>query len=216
MPRFSNHKMMNVIIANGECPTHPTAVELLRTADHVVCCDGALRHLVALGITPTVVVGDGDSISEALYAQYKHLYQTDASTEYNDLTKAYNYCRQQGWNDIAVVGASGLRDDHALANLALLVRHAREFRTFMVSNHGIFTPISKTTEFPSEKGQQVSVFNFTPGTRLTFHGLRYPVEKRCFHELWEGALNESLGAKFTIEMNDPGEILVYQAFLLNS
>ena len=60
--------------------------------------------------------------------------------------------------------------------------------------------------------EQVSIFSFTPTARLTFHGLRYPVNQRSFAELWEGASNESLGDSFTIELHDKGQVLVYQAF----
>ena len=76
----------------------------------------------------------------------------------------------------------------------------------------MFTPISGTTTFSSRAGEQVSIFNFTPGTRVTFHGLRYPVTQRTFAELWEGASNESLGDRFTVELHDEGQVLVYQAF----
>lgn len=201
-----------VILANGECPMHPVPVELLKQAVHCVCCDGAIRHLEALGITPEVIVGDGDSQSAAQRAKYASLYVRDASTEYNDLTKAFNYCRERQWFDVDVVGAGGLRDDHALANIGLLLHHAREFRVRMITNYGIFTPIFETTDFHSFAGQQVSVFSFTPSARLTFQGLRYPVRERAFAELWEGSLNEALGEQFTVELCDEGKIIVYQAF----
>lgn len=203
---------MTVIIANGECPSHPYALQLLNEAETIVCCDGAVRHLEALKLSPTVIVGDGDSLTETQREKYGHLYTPDQSVEYNDLTKAFNYCSQQGMDDISVLGGCGLREDHTLANIGLLLRHAQEFRTRMITNYGIFTPIFATTTFDSTPGQQISVFSFTPDTRLTFHGLRYPVHQRAFTELWEGSLNEALTDQFTIEFCDEGKVIVYQAF----
>ena len=201
-----------VIVANGEAPTHPAALALLRHARHIVCCDGAIRHLLALKLTPSAIVGDGDSIQNTEYQRFRHLFIEDKSTEYNDLTKAFNYCAAQNWHRVAVVGACGLREDHALANIALLMLHARNFQTIMVTNFGVFTPIHETTNFNSYAGEAVSIFSFTPSTRLTFNGLRYPVENRSFSQLWEGTLNESLGNTFCIQLENEGEVLVYQAF----
>ena len=90
--------------------------------------------------------------------------------------------------------------------------YAERFEVIMVTNYGIFTPILKTHTFQSHQGDAVSVFSFTPKTHLTFHGLKYPVNNRCFNHLWEGSLNEALADEFTVELHDEGRILVYQAF----
>ncbi len=203
---------MTLIIANGEQPTAPQCIELLHNAEAIVCCDGALRHLEQIGIRPTIIVGDGDSLTAGQRERYATLIKTDASTDYNDLCKAFRYCEAHGRDDIVILGATGLREDHTLANLGWLLRYAGQFRVRMVTNYGVFTPISGTTTFSSRAGEQVSIFSFTPGTRMTFHGLRYPVAQRTFAELWEGASNESLGDSFTIELHDKGQVLVYQAF----
>ncbi len=209
---LSKNGAMTIIIANGEKPSAPPCIELLHNAETIVCCDGALRHLEQLGIQPTVIVGDGDSLTAEQRERYAPLIEADPSTDYNDLTKAFRYCEAHGLDDITILGGTGLREDHTLANLGLLLRYAGQFRVRMVTNYGIFSAIGGTTTFPSRAGEQVSIFSFTPNARLTFHGLRYPVAQRTFAELWEGASNESLGNQFTIELHDKGQVLVYQAF----
>lgn len=203
---------MTIILANGEKPFAPQCIELILNAETIVCCDGAIRHLEELGIRPTVIVGDGDSLTAEQRNRYASIIDADPSTDYNDLTKAFRYCEAHGLDDLTILGATGLREDHTLANLGLLLRYAGRFRVRMVTNYGIFSAISGTTTFPSRAGEQVSIFSFTPTARLTFHGLRYPVAQRTFAELWEGASNESLGDSFTIEVHDKGQVLVYQAF----
>ena len=203
---------MTIIIANGEKPFAPQCIKLIHNAETTVCCDGAIRHLEEMGIRPTVIVGDGDSLSAEQRSRYASIIDADASTDYNDLTKAFRYCEAHQLDDLVIVGGCGLREDHTLANIGLLLRYAGRFKVRMVTNYGIFTPISGTTTFSSRAGEQVSIFSFTPNTRLTFHGLRYPVAQRTFAELWEGASNESAGDSFTIELHDSGQVLVYQAF----
>jgi thiamine pyrophosphokinase len=82
----------------------------------------------------------------------------------------------------------------------------------MVTNYGIFTPIRQTATFESYPGQQISVFSFTPDTEITYHGLKYPVQKEKFKELWEGSLNEATSDRFSIELESEGVVLVYAAF----
>ena len=40
-----------------------------------------------------------------------------AEQETNDLDKAIRLCRERGWGDLVVVGATGLREDHAIGNV---------------------------------------------------------------------------------------------------
>ena len=204
-----------VIVANGEPPAHPEALRLLREACTVVCCDGAVGSVVALGAEPTVIVGDGDSITSELAARFADRICPDRSEEYNDLTKAVNYCEKKGVRRFAILGGGGRREDHLLGNISLLVSYSRKFEVVMVTNYGIFTPIHQTTTFDCRVGQPVSVFSFTPETRITYHGLKYPVSLRQFARLWEGTLNVTESDAFTIELHDEGDVVIFQAFTNN-
>ena len=204
-----------VIVANGEPPAHPEALRLLREARTIVCCDGAVGSVVALGAEPAVIVGDGDSITSELAARFADRICPDRSEEYNDLTKAVNYCEKKGVRRFAILGGGGRREDHLLGNISLLVSYSRKFEVVMVTNYGIFTPIHQTTTFDCRVGQPVSVFSFTPETRITYHGLKYPVSLRQFARLWEGTLNVTESDAFTIELHDEGDVVIFQAFTNN-
>ena len=58
-----------VILAAGDFPTHAVPLQALREADFVVCCDSAFSQLnttyYPLSTTHYIVIGDGDSLSEA-------------------------------------------------------------------------------------------------------------------------------------------------------
>ncbi|MDD4395709.1 MAG: thiamine diphosphokinase, partial [Bacteroidales bacterium] len=200
-----------VVVADGEAPFHSYAINVLKNASYIICCDGAIRHLVALNIVPDVIIGDGDSISKENLLKFADRFVEDKSVEYNDLAKAFNYCRQHNILKFAVLGASGLREDHTLANLSRIINYGTEFQMVMITNYGTFTPIYQSTSFLSFPGQQVSVFCFSADTPLTFSHLRYPVVNRIFEYLWEGSLNEALTDNFTIQFQK-GKVLVYRAF----
>ncbi|MCL2246845.1 MAG: thiamine diphosphokinase [Lentimicrobiaceae bacterium] len=201
-----------VILANGEKPTHPLPLQILKDAGKIVCCDGAISFLEELNIIPNVIIGDCDSISSEQKEKYQSLIHADYSVDYNDLQKAIKYCVANEWDDIVILGATGWRDDHFLANIGILMHYANSISLSMMSNYGTFIPIRQTTTFESYPGQQISIFSFSSKTAITYRGLKYSVCKQKFKELWEGSLNEAVGEIFTIEIKKNDTALVYIAF----
>lgn len=197
-----------VIMANGEPSFHRIALDALRNAPFIVCCDGAIQKLEALGFAPDALVGDMDSIDEERMKKYASVIHLNPSEEICDFQKSILFCKNHGINDITILGAMGMREDHALANMSIMMMYAKDLNMRMITNYGVFTPIYKTTSFSSFKGQQVSVFAFDK-VKITYHNLRYPVENKEFKYLWEGSLNEALGDEFTVEFEE-GAVLVYQ------
>ena len=202
-------KFKIAILANGEKPAHEFPLSILKNAEQVICCDGAVSFLEQQNIIPHIIIGDCDSISSSQKEKYKSIIQKDASVDYNDLQKAIKYCIEKKYENVVILGASGLRDDHFLANIGILMHYAHQLSLTMITNYGIFIPINQTTTFESYAGQQISVFSFSPEAEMSYHGLKYPVKKQKFKELWEGSLNEAIGESFTIEVE--GDVLVYLA-----
>ncbi|MBO2524492.1 MAG: thiamine diphosphokinase [Bacteroidetes bacterium] len=200
-----------IIVGNGEVPQGEIPMLFLQHARFIVCCDGALEKLLKIGMKPDVVIGDCDSISEDRRQQFKDIIIEDKDQECNDLQKALKYCLRQQFGPIAILGASGLRDDHQLANLSILNMYAERMDLIMVSNYGLFSFISEDTTFASTPGQEVSVFSFDGQALFSFSGLQYPVHNRRFAQLWEGSLNKALGNSFTITLNN-GRGVVFREF----
>ncbi len=200
-----------IIVGNGEVPQGEIPMLFLQHARFIVCCDGALEKLLKIGMKPDVVIGDCDSISEERLQQFKDIIIEDKNEEYNDLQKALKYCLRQQFGPVAILGASGLRDDHQLANLSILNMYAERMDLIMVSNYGLFSFISEDTTFASTPGQEVSVFSFDGQALFSFSGLQYPVHNRRFVQLWEGSLNKALGNSFTITLNN-GRGVVFREF----
>lgn len=199
------------ILANGKFPGNEIALRFIEQAERIICCDGAVEKLLHFGKQPDVVIGDFDSIPHTLLQQLKGIVIEDKDTEKNDLQKSLNYCKSNNYNNISIIGACGLREDHQLANLAILDMFSADLDLIMVSDHGIFSFISEDCDFNSFPDQAVSIFNLDGKARFTFHGLRYPVHKRQFTHLWEGSLNIAEGERFRIEIHG-GNGIIYRAF----
>lgn len=202
-----------VVVANGLFPEKEELRQIIRTAPLLVCCDGAASSLLMHGIKPHYVVGDLDSIPPTIKQLWSDIIVHIPDQDTNDLTKAVEFSVKKMCKKMLILGAGGLREDHALANISLLHFYLPKLdHVTMVSDFGTFTPIVSTTDFKAWKGQQVSIFSMTYDCIISTKGLKYPIQSRKLSSWWKGTLNEAEGNVFTIELETEGRIIVYQCF----
>ena len=196
-----------VILDNGEWCAMETVKEWVSKAAYTVCCDGAAEKAFASGISPNAIVGDGDSLSHAMKSRYADILHLLGEQDYNDQTKAVRFLKSKGMKRIAILGATGKREDHALGNISLLIYYLQHgIMAVMPTDYGVFVPCMDCTRFTVEKGQQVSVFNFN-ATGMKSKNLKY--ECYDFDMLWQGTLNEATANE--VEISAKGFYLVYIA-----
>lgn len=194
-----------VILANGDYPSASLPLQILEEASYIVCCDGGANEYIAKGHLPDVIIGDGDSLSEENRLKYASLLHYNPDQETNDQTKAIQFLLGQGKRRIAIVGATGKREDHTIGNISLLMEYMRmgaEVRSY--TDYGFFIPCKDTYTFECREGQAVSIFNFT-AKGLESVGLAYPIYD--FTTWWQGTLNKCTGTSFTIKCE--GEYLLF-------
>lgn len=124
----SNEQLLTidaVVLANGEYPASPLPLKILAEAPYVVCCDGGADEYIRRGHTPDVIIGDGDSLSDENRRKFGHILHRISDQETNDQTKAVNFLLAKGKRRIAIIGATGKREDHTLGNISLLIDYLR-------------------------------------------------------------------------------------------
>lgn len=108
-----------VIFANGWLGQPPT----LAPGDVIIAADGGSRHCLRLGIRPSAVIGDLDSLTPdhltALQALGAEIVQYPTRKDYTDLELALRYARDHGYRPVILAAALGERWDQTLANLLL-------------------------------------------------------------------------------------------------
>ncbi len=197
-----------VILANGDYPSAELPLQILLQGRYVVCCDGGADHYIAQGYTPNAIIGDGDSLSEENRRRFADIIHYSPDQETNDQTKAVKFLLERGFRHIAIVGATGKRDDHTLGNIALLAEYRRmgaDVRSY--TDYGVFIPCSGECRFECKKGAQVSIFNIN-ANNLISKGLRYPIYD--FSQWWQGTLNEASEEHFSI--SGKGDYIVYVTY----
>jgi thiamine pyrophosphokinase len=211
IPKLEPISKKAVIIADGDFPQHEIPLRYLRESEFIICCDGSARYLADAGMTPSVIVGDMDSLSEELKERFADRLYVDSEQESNDLTKSVRWCLNAGYDDLVILGATGKREDHSVGNISLLAEYIKIVNVKMVTDTGIFIPFVKSCTVDSAPGQQVSVFSIDPSTRITSYGLLYPLKSRNLNNWWEGTLNEATGDYFKLDF-DGGIMIVFLAF----
>lgn len=103
-----------VIVANGRFPSAELPLRLLKEAKTIIACDGAVKTLYEKGIHPDAIVGDLDSIPAGLRERYADRIHHVEDQEINDLTKSVRFAHTQGYREVLILGATGLREDHTL------------------------------------------------------------------------------------------------------
>jgi thiamine pyrophosphokinase len=200
-----------VILANGNFPKHEIPLGFLNHAEQIVCCDGATQSLLDAGLKPDFIVGDLDSISDDIRKAFSSILVHRSEQETNDLTKAVQFCVENNYTEISILGATGKREDHTLANISLLANYAQNANIQMLTDDGVFNSLSESCTLESYPGQQISIFSLQTETVFSFHHLLYPVENRRLASWWQGTLNEATGDSFTISF-DKGKVLVFRAY----
>jgi thiamine pyrophosphokinase len=113
-----------IIFANGLVSDLESARRLIQPGDLLYAADGGTRHALALGLFPSVVIGDLDSLTpverQGLEARAVDIKQYPRAKDKTDLELALDYAIQAGQRNILVVGGLGGRLDQTLGNLSLL------------------------------------------------------------------------------------------------
>ena len=149
-----------VILANGLFPKAWQGLDLLKAADQLICCDGAADKLIAMGMSPHVIVGDMDSLSGEVREQYASIIIHSDDQESNDLTKAVHYCIDKGYSSVSILGATGLREDHTLGNISLMMEYYPRIEVQIISDYGIFFLVHSGEQVRSKVGEKISFFLF--------------------------------------------------------
>ncbi len=207
-----------VILCDGAFPRKAYPLYLLEHADAVVCCDGAvLKYLRRYGPDrlPDAVVGDMDSLSAAWKERLAPLLVPISEQDDNDMTKAMRFVLEHypDATEIHLLGATGLREDHTVANLGLLMEYTRLFdigdiRVDMVSDFSTAFAITDSCELHLGKGRRVSLFSADNSLTIKSEGLQWPTDAVVFDAWWPATLNRAIDDVVRLVFSHPSRALV--------
>ncbi len=205
------------IVCNGSFPRTEYPLYLLRSADIVVCCDGALQALEKRGVVPDVVIGDMDSVCGRALKRFPGQVVRVTEQESNDLTKAFRYVMEQvpEVSEVHILAATGRREDHTLGNLSLLMEFekafdlsARGITVDLVSDYTTALALGDSATLDVGQGRPVSLFTPDPTLRIHSEGLQWPTDAVVFDNWWKATLNRATADRITLTLSHPAPVLV--------
>ncbi len=213
-----------VIICDGTFPKTEYPRYLIRTADFIICCDGALKKFLRNSTSifggerlPDLVIGDMDSLTGTMKAKYRDIIVKVDEQEHNDQTKAFRWTLENlsDVGHIQILGATGQREDHTIGNMSLLMEYARTYRpqergitVEMISDHSTAFAITDTFEMDCGAGRSISIFSPDNSLNIRSEGLEWPTDEVVFDNWWKATLNRSCDDHVRLEFNHPSIALI--------
>ncbi len=201
---------LTVILANGRFPASTYCLRILEQAKMVICCDEAADRLLDHGREPELIIGDMDSLSAETRERFSDRLIIIEEQESNDLTKAVNYCAGKGYPEVTIMGATGLREDHTLGNISLLLEYNRRIETRILTDHGEFSILKSGEPVLSRPGEKISFFSVDNHVRVTSEGLLFPLNEMRLHNWWRASLNEVISERFVLHFESEWPLLLFR------
>ena len=202
---------MVVVVANAPLDWSEPLVRLVRSAALVVAADGGANHLARIGVKPSAVVGDLDSLRPEVrewLGEGLLVPRPDQSSTDLDKTLAY-VVDERGARTVTVLGATGGRLDHALENLALLARWAGRAEVELRDEMTRIVAVRESAVFAVASGSTVSLLPVGRCERVWTEGLRWPLSGEPLDLLTRtGVCNQAVADRVGVRV-DGGALLVF-------
>jgi thiamine pyrophosphokinase len=168
-----------LIIAGGN-PVRPEVADRAGIPAWVVAADSGLDQATRLAITPNLIVGDLDSVDPHTLAAAEaagiavQRYPRDKDA--TDLELAIDAVVAAGYAAATIIGGTGGRMAHTLANALLLTRE-RRIELDWVTSHARISALfdHQRSNFAQADGVLLSVLPVTGPARCESTGLRWPL-----------------------------------------
>lgn len=169
------------VVLNGKYPWPEYQLALLDSCDYIIAADGGINWLHANGRIANVLIGDLDSATQeallACQAAGCHIEKYPPEKDETDAELALILAASLNPSEITLLGATGGRVDHLLANILLLYMDVlKELKVAIYDGESFVFIIRDCVEIKGEPGDLLSLVPLggdVVGVRTA--GLYYPL-----------------------------------------
>jgi thiamine pyrophosphokinase len=201
-----------LLVANAPLEWSPKLAAMAASAVPLLAADGGANHLARLGLRPTAVIGDLDSISAETRAWLGEGCMVDRpDQDRSDLDKALEYAFEHvGVTELVVLAALGGRTDHDLGNLGLLARLGMGGRLVFKGGDEMVLAVAGEELLAAEPGETWSFWTFDPSVRVTVDGVRWPIRDSAIDAGHRPSIsNEATGEQVSVSTRG-GSVVVFR------
>jgi thiamine pyrophosphokinase len=200
-----------LIICNGEIPPKKFILSLLKNKPFIICADGGANKARLFGIIPHVIIGDLDSITRETrryFSSVPIIHRADQNS--TDLEKSLDYLLNQSYSSATVIGATGERPDHTMANFSILLKYHRKISLLFLDERCTVEVIHRRVRFRAVKGQQISLVPLGRCSGIITRGLKYPLNDESLAPgVREGSSNEAVKSVVSVSLKK-GSLLLFK------
>ena len=191
-----------VLVANGQRPSHSKIIQIIKDAEKIICIDNGYEIIKDLKIIPSVIIGDLDSVNLNEVDQSVEIIKKE-DQNLSDLEKALNYCIEKGFSKVYLLASTGLRDDHNLANLILIIDFIEKINVIILSDEYEIEAVKGKKEYKCKKNTQISIISINEDNKITTGGLKYNLKDEFLKSRSHGISNSTIEDNFFIECVKP-------------
>ena len=171
-----------IIVASGNLFFSQKIIRLITKAELIIAADGGATHLKGMNLIPHFIIGDMDSIhpEDRQFFKNNHtpIITHPSRKDSTDTDLCIDFALEKGASSITLIGVTGNRLDHTLANIFLLgkLQDAGVNARIIDANNEIYLVRDQLT-LTGNIGELLSVIPISDRvTGLTLKGLEYPLE----------------------------------------
>lgn len=143
------------LIGAGDWQSRDSWKGILPRFRKILAVDGGLAHCHALGVEPSLLLGDMDSVDPELLEKYSHVEQRrlPRAKDQSDMEVLVKEFVQKG--QLRIFAGGGKRLDHSLYNLSLLARYPG--RVILENDHEQVHATKDWLKLEGQPGQSISL-----------------------------------------------------------
>lgn len=193
-------------------------LDIIQENDYIIGADRGALFLIENGISPHISVGDFDSISaeqlDLVTSKSQKTVKCDPiDKNLTDTELAFDVAIERNVSEIVLLGGTGTRMDHTLANIHMLLRGVQHHvHCSILDEHNFITLTGSTCEVEDRGFTYVSLLPLTPEvTGIDLEGFQYPLHQATLKIGQSlGISNRLSGRKGTVSV-EGGLLLIIQS-----
>lgn len=193
--------MKILIIGSGKSFNKSLVTKYFNECDYVISADGGASALYNYKMIPDIIIGDLDSISIEAKRFFENMNvnfeRFPTKKDKTDMEISIDYALNMKCTEITLLGATGTRFDHSLANVFLLINLMNKGIKAKIidSNNEIYT-VNDSIELIKEENSYVSIIPIiNENVNITTTGFEYETNNKLFE------LGSTLGISNEIKDN---------------
>ena len=190
-----------VLIANGEVSETQYVKTIIDSNNFFISVDSKQENLIKLGIKPNLILGDLDTAYiHNIDSNSKVIKLHDQSK--SDFEKSLDYCISENIRNLYILGATGERDDHNLANIMIAQQYSDVLHIELITNFFQIFFVNGSKEILEKKHRNLSMISLIADNRITTSGLEYNLSDQKLNSFSHGISNQIISDKCLIKAKE--------------